>query len=109
MCAPDASQTVNSTGKGGAGDPIDVASGNVSYTFTDYRTAGQNPLAFTRYYNSGASTTGYAKSLGSNWRSNYDRYIDILTTTVINVERPSGQVLRFFLNGSTWSTDTDPT
>jgi hypothetical protein len=29
-----------------------VSSGNVFYSVTDYATAGQNPLTFTRYYNS---------------------------------------------------------
>jgi RHS repeat-associated protein len=95
------------TGGISVGEPIDVASGNMSYEVTDYLTAGPNPLAFIRYYNSGASISGFAKTLGPNWRSNYDRYIDILSPNVVNVERPGGKILGFAFNGTSWVTDTD--
>ena len=74
---------------------------------TDYTTAGQNPLSFTRYYNSLAGTDSYATELGSNWRSNYDRYLNITSATSVTVERADGQVLPFTSTGGVWSSLSD--
>ncbi len=96
-----------------ARNPIQVATGNVFYSYTDYTTAGPNPLSFTRYYNSQGSIDSFAVDLvgtsavNHNWRSNYDGYVDELTSNVVQVERPDGQVLSFFLVGSAWTSDTD--
>jgi hypothetical protein len=100
----DPSSSISSNGQAYAGAPINIGSGNVFYKASDYKTAGANPLAFIRYYNSAATVTGFASALGHNWRSNYDRYIDILTSTVVGVERPDGKVLSFFFDGSAWVT-----
>jgi len=111
--AASAWRSIAATGSGdtravAARGAISANSGNVFYQVTDYQTAGPNPLAFARYYNSGASVTSFARALGPNWRSNYDGYINSLpSSTVATVERPSGQVLGFFNNGSAWITDTD--
>jgi RHS repeat-associated protein len=94
----------SSTGNVAKGEPIDIGSGNVTYSFTDYTTAGQNPLSFTRYYN---SRTNFFGMLGSNWRTTYDRYIYALSTTSVIVERPNGQQFTFNFSGSTWATDSD--
>ena len=59
---------VNKTGASSCGKPIDIASGNMEHDITDYITAGQNPLAFTRYYNSRGNASGivtFADSLAS--------------------------------------------
>ena len=96
-----------------ARNPIQANTGNVFYSYTDYTTAGANPLSFTRYYNSQANIQSFAVSFvgntaaNRNWRSNFDRYINALTPDVAAVERPDGQVLNFFLVGSTWTPDTD--
>jgi RHS repeat-associated protein len=98
-----------------AGDPINPANGNVYETVTDYTTTGTNPLAFTRYYNSKGNAikvaallvTTNATTLGTNWRSNYDGYIQVVSSTVVNVERPNGQVLQFTQSGGVWSSNTD--
>ena len=103
----DASQSLGMNGQVMAGAPINIGTGNMFYSVTDYRTAGQNPLSFSRYYNSGATATGFAATMGPNWRSNYDRYIEILTPSIVAVERPTGQILGFFFNGSAWVTNTD--
>ena len=98
------------TGEVSAGEPIDVGSGNVSYEYTDYTTAGQNPLSFTRYYNSLGNATGVltvASELGVNWRSTYDRYIQIPPSSPVTVERATGRHLIFALSGSTWRPDAD--
>jgi len=89
------------------GDPIDIASGNVFEQVTDYTTVGQNPLAFIRYYNSMATPDTLATGLGRNWRSNYDRYLRVVSATEIDAERPTGQVVSFVLVSGTWTPDTD--
>jgi RHS repeat-associated protein len=92
---------------GGTGEPISIASGNVFEQVSDYATTGANTLGFTRYYNSRALPTAYAVSLGSNWRSTYDRYLDIMSGSSVTAERDNGQVLQFTLNGSVWTSNSD--
>ena len=96
------------TGKAWCGDPIDVGTGNVFEAVTDYETAGQNPLAFRRYYNSlvSASPSASATSLGARWRSGYDRSLAITPSTV-TATRADGQEITFTLSGSTWAGDSD--
>jgi RHS repeat-associated protein len=98
-----------STGTLAVGDPINPSSGNVFETVVDYTTAGQNPLALIRYYNSAGNqqSSPYAASLGTNWRTNYDRYLHIVSSSVVTAERPDGQILTFRLSGATWKPDTD--
>lgn len=100
-------------GKPGAascGEPIDLGSGNMFSVVEDYGTAGQNPLAFKRTYNSIANPGSYATSMGSNWRHNFDRYLRILNPSAIygvSVERPDGQVISFSSNAGNYTTDSD--
>ena len=91
----------------GAGAPIDIAAGNVFYAVADCVTAGQNVLRFTRFYNSRPFEDNFAASLGSNWRSTFDRYLRFVSSSVIETERADGQVFTFTLNGGSWSPDTD--
>jgi len=100
-CSPDPHLA---PGKRVAGDPIDIGSGNVSYETTDYTTAGQNPLKFTRYYNSRILSAG---ELGMNWRSTYDAAILVVDSTNVIVMRPNGQSFNFSYSGSGWTTDSD--
>jgi RHS repeat-associated protein len=107
--AADSSQGVNPNGQASVGEPIDLATGNMFYHFTDYSTFGPNPLAFTRSYNSQNHSSGLttlAATLGFNWRSNFDRYINIQSGYVI-AERADGQQLVFTGSGSTWTPDSD--
>jgi RHS repeat-associated protein len=88
---------------------VTLGTGNLFYSFTDYSTAGQNPLAFTRYYNSRAQIDGLptlAVYLGTNWRSNYDGYLQLSSSTV-TAERPDGQQITFTLTSGDWIPDTD--
>ena len=101
-------------GEPSGGDPITIGTGNLFEEATDYTTAGQNPLSFTRYYNSlGNIFYGdtFATTLGVNWRGTYDSYLHITPATgqatSVVAERADGQVLNFTLNGSSWTTDTD--
>lgn len=99
---------VNSVGASPSGDPIDTGSGNLFEQETDYATAGPNPLTFIRYYNSMSQQNNlYLTALGPNWRSNYDRYLRLNSTTQAQAERPDGQVINFHLVSSVWTPDTD--
>ena len=44
--------------------------------------------------------------LGSNWRSNFDRYLHIFAAGVI-AERPDGQYIGFSSNSGVYTPDTD--
>ena len=46
-------------------------------------------------------------SLGVNWRSTFDRYLRILSTSFVTAERADGQQVNFTLSGSTWTPDSD--
>ena len=98
------------------GDPITLGFGNLFDEVTDYTTAGANPLSFTRYYNSLGTSNTAAVSLGVDWRSTYDRYLQILPGAIYGViggtltvvaERPDGQQLTFNFNGNSWVPDSD--
>jgi len=89
------------------GNPINIATGGKFEQITDYQTAGANKLGFTRYYNSTANPTTFAVSLGSHWRSTYDRYLRIASASSVTAERADGQNLTFTLNGGTWTSDSD--
>ena len=105
--------SAGSTGTVAVGDPINPSSGNVFETVVDYTTAGQNPLALVRYYNSAgnlqaaSAASPFAVSLGVNWRTNYDRYLHLVSPTVTTAERPDGRILTFRYNGTAWIPDTD--
>lgn len=89
------------------GDPIDVATGNLYEEVEDYSTAGTNPLAFTRYYNSQSYTRSlYPSMMGVNWRSLYDRYLRIISGSAVTAERADGQVINFTSSG-TWTPASD--
>lgn len=98
-----------------AGDPINTATGNVFEQVVDYESGGTNRLGFVRAYNSLGKTFNsgtFAQALGTNWRSNYDRYLKIVSSggsiTSVNAERADGQVLTFTPNGSGgYTSDSD--
>jgi YD repeat-containing protein len=90
----------------GCGHPITLSNGNVFEQSDDYATVGQNPLSFTRYYNSLSASNAYAAALGSNWRHSFDRYLHIVSSSSVLAERATGQEVSFSSSGS-WSPDTD--
>jgi YD repeat-containing protein len=92
------------------GDPINVGTGNFFDRFTDYRTADSNNLNFARFYNSRGYIDNlgtFATTIGSNWRSTFDRYLRIWSSAVLSAERADGQVLTFTLSNGTLTTDSD--
>ena len=97
-------------GAASCGEPIDLGSGNVFDQVTDYETAGQNKLSLIRYYNSMATPDTYATGMGTNWRTNYDRYLHIINPSAIygvEAERPDGQVINFTSSSGTYTPDSD--
>jgi RHS repeat-associated protein len=89
----------NTWGGSSVADPINVATGNLYETYTDYSTAGQNALALTRYYNSVSYQRSlYPTLIGLNWRTNYDRYLRLTSTVLVAAERPDGQAINFHCN-----------
>ena len=94
----------------GCAAPISLGSGNMYEWAQDYSTAGQNPLSFTRYYNSMSMPDTYAVGLGSNWRHNFDRYLHIINPSAIYgavAERADGQYVSFSSASGTYTSDTD--
>jgi RHS repeat-associated protein len=91
-------------GRVACGRPIDVATGNMFEDVTDYATLGPNKLAFVRSYNSQSRSSNM---LGRNWRSNYDRTLNIASATSVTTERADGQGITFTLKGGAWQADTD--
>ncbi|HUN56488.1 MAG TPA: chitobiase/beta-hexosaminidase C-terminal domain-containing protein [Candidatus Binataceae bacterium] len=89
------------------GDPISLGNGNLFESASDYSTFGQNALSFTRYYNSLANSNTFASALGGNWRSNFQRYLRVLSSSRVIAERADGQQLLFTQQGGQWATDTD--
>jgi uncharacterized protein RhaS with RHS repeats len=76
----------------------------------DYSTVGQNPLFFTRYYNSMSAPDTFAVALGSNWRHNFDRYLHIINPSAIygaTAERADGEYVTFSSSSGVYTTDTD--
>jgi hypothetical protein len=97
-------------GKVSCGEPFDVGSGNMYLTVPDYATVGQNPLAFTRYYNSFSVPDTYAVALGANWRHSFDRYLHIINPSAVYgaiAERETGQYVSFSSSSGTYTPDSD--
>ena len=91
----------------GGGEPIDMAIGNVYDSVTDYQTAGPNKLSFTRYYSSFVPNLTYATSMANNWRTQYDRYLQLISSSQVVAEREDGQLLTFNLVSGVWTPATD--
>ncbi len=99
----------NPVGQSTVGYPISVGTGNMFEQATDYTSDGANPLAIIRYYNSMGNATGVrtlASALGVNWRSNFDRFLQIGSLKII-AQRANGQQLAFTLNNGIWTSDSD--
>jgi RHS repeat-associated protein len=92
------------------GDPVSVGSGNMFEAVQDYSTVRQNPLAFSRYYNSMSLPDTFAVALGSNWRHSFDRYLHIINPSAIygvTAERETGQYVSFSSSSGTYTTSSD--
>lgn len=81
-----------------------MATGNMFYQATDYTTAGENPLAYIRYYNSrGANLL----PVGANWRSNFTPYMIFPDSSLAVLYQADGRIINFTESGGTWSGGSD--
>jgi RHS repeat-associated protein len=92
-----------------AGDPMDIASGNVYHTEVDYESAGPNKLTFARFYNSMEQpSTTVATSFGAGgWRHTYDRFLNLSNPGLFIAERADGKKFNFHqgCGGACYSAD----
>ncbi len=94
----------------GAGDPIDVLSGNVFESATDFATTGQDVLSSRRFYNSYntyiSTQPAAASRFGSGWRSEYDTNLvfpfPASSSSSFNAITADGNPLHFVQSGSNW-------
>ncbi len=82
-----------------SGIPIDPSTGNVTGLRDGLHHFRQNPLSFSRYYNASTRPPPIAGTMGTQWRTPYDRYLQVAPRTVI-AERPNGDQITFTLVGS---------
>lgn len=84
-----------------SGNPINTSSGNKFQRENDYVGAGSVNLRFDRVYNSHISVR--AGSLGTNWRSNFDRSMQIDgRVPIIRMLRANGQIVVFRYIDGAW-------
>src|SRR5262249_27761125 len=116
LCKPD------KNGRAAIAQPINLTSGNMFESATDFETVGQSPLTARRYYNSylayAPNANGYDSSynslysvlnsrFGYAWRSEYDRFIvpnngNPNSATAVDAIRADGEPVHFAKNGGTW-------
>jgi len=89
-----------------AGNPINVITGDKFHKEIDIAAVTGISLGFIRYYNSQDSRT---TSLGTGWRSIYDRSITFPDSTSVKSSRPDGHVDSFSLVSNNWQPGVDTT
>jgi RHS repeat-associated protein len=101
-------------GQPSVSEPINVATGEVYSSTTDYTTAGPNRLAFERFYTSNVGSGAGPSMFGQAWRSSFDcsllfdESIANLTIAFVPlITTPDGEVVYFNKNGTGWATDSD--
>jgi len=86
-------------------DPINTATGNKFEQVTDYESTSPW-LTFRRFYNSNTAD-GYG-AMGALWRHSFDRALQIVSSSVINLYRPDGRSMRFTRQTSgAWTSSGD--
>ncbi|WP_347557573.1 RHS repeat-associated core domain-containing protein [Robbsia sp. KACC 23696] len=86
------------------GNPVAVNIGNKYEATTDFTTVGQDPLIFSRHYN---SLSQEISSLGAGWRSNFDRHLRFNTgdgsaATMTYATRADGAIIAFEKQSNSW-------
>ncbi len=120
FCNPPASAGGANAGSGNLpkGDPVDASNGNLYESETDYSGVGNDPIKFTRSYNSWDTTcepsTGQGVFLGGGWSSTYFQTLVPVTVTdsentynTVYAYRPDGRVLQFSEYDGVYSPDGD--
>jgi RHS repeat-associated protein len=93
------------TGSPALGNPINTAVANKVQRETDYSGSGEFPLLFMRTYNSIYSVP--YSSMGSYWRTTYDRSLTFASATRVVAYRADGRSYTYNLNGASWVSDLD--
>jgi hypothetical protein len=87
---------------------IQLTTGNLFEMMVDYGQGEPNKLGFIRYYNSFSQSLAPIATLGTRWRSNYDRALVVLPDSKgIAAERDTGRVLNFRVRDGVGIPDTD--
>lgn len=90
------------------GDPMSIATGEQTYSETDFVAAGLFPLEFKRsytnlgFYSPVAAGSPVTAGFGNTWRHSYDRriFFENSNFVVASALRPSGLVKHFRTNGN---------
>ncbi|WGL15413.1 DUF6531 domain-containing protein [Microbulbifer bruguierae] len=93
------------------GNPINFGNGNKHQAETDYRHYLNNPLVFTRYYNS--LQQDQSRTLGHGWGHSFQRRLDIeqdseqqdSDTQVVHAFRDDGSYYRFTFDNQQWQAE----
>ncbi len=88
----------------GAGNPINIASGNKFQPETDIQLAPQR-VSLIRYYNSDVPEDLY--DIGKGWRHSFDYRLRTTDLAVIYLDLPDGRTLSFHRISGKWLTDDD--
>ena len=87
---------------GKIGDPVDTFTGELyRHLAPDIDLGGPLRLHFSRYYASALQPLGRSGQLGTNWRHNFEWWIDDAGTTVTVID-PMGRSIGFDQDGAEW-------
>ena len=86
-----------------AGDPVDMITGGLDWSYTDLSLEGDKQMAFVRSYNSRQGESN-AAGLGNGWSHNYNYKMDIFHGE-ISVNLPGGGYMEFTKQDGNWLTD----
>lgn len=88
-------------------NPINAGTGNKFQLEVDYAAVSAFGLSFQRFYNSNDSVI--STRIGQHWRGNYDRVVEVVDVSTVEIIRDDGKVLTFNLSGNNWVPDADIT
>jgi YD repeat-containing protein len=97
----------------GAGECLNVGTGNKTLMETDYESPYPGGTGFIRFYNSqdgyGEALAGALSVLGTNWRHSWSAKINVYITSpaTLVATRWDGRVVRFVRSGSAWVPEAD--
>lgn len=82
------------------GNPINVGTGNKYQVEADYEGSAYTDIELIRHYNSQDSRTS---QFGANWRSTWDRVLEMPDDKTVKAVRTNGRVYTFTQSGNGWS------
>ena len=88
-----------------AGDPVNVGTGALFESQSDFVASGPDPLIFKRYYNGNSAISPIGMGVG--WTFTYGARIQILSSTQVRAVRSDGRGYTYNLNQGVWTKDPD--